>query len=89
MDKLFMKATRNGNDYLCSYKGMDQSTVTALATDLGCTNIQFVAEDEFRSYVDAVPKFVATDLSNVKAVLRDSKSTTDDKLNALIQILGF
>jgi hypothetical protein len=45
--KLWVKSTRNGADSYSIHEGMSQDVVTALLTDLGATNIQFITESEW------------------------------------------
>ena len=45
--KLYAKYTRDGVELYSNHEGMDQTTVTALLTELSCTSIQFVEEAEY------------------------------------------
>jgi hypothetical protein len=45
--KYWVKSTRDGTDSYSIHEGMSQDTVTALLTELGATNIQFITEAEW------------------------------------------
>lgn len=47
--KFFMKSIRNGSVTHSVYEGMDADIVERLMTDLGHTQIEFIAEDEYRT----------------------------------------
>lgn len=47
--KLFMKSIRDGVTQYSSHEGMTEDTVLDLLTNLGCTDIQSVSQEEFNS----------------------------------------
>ena len=45
--KLFVKCQRNGGDWFAQYEGMEQETVTTLLDGLGCSDIEFLSENDW------------------------------------------
>lgn len=45
--KLFLKSLHTGADYYTRHEGMSLETVTALLTEMGCTGIQQITEEDW------------------------------------------
>ena len=44
---IYIKSTRDARDFYTSYTGLSEEVARALLTDLGCTNISMITEQEF------------------------------------------
>lgn len=44
---IYVKCQRGGRDSYAAYEGQSEETITALLTDLGATDIQFITAEEF------------------------------------------
>lgn len=96
MSDIFIKGTRNGVPFSAGYKGMDLVTVNSLATDLGVTGIQAITEQEFKDILaasESKPKSqVQIDTEQAVAVakadLQSKAKTADERIDALIKVLG-
>ena len=45
---IYSISTRNGSPSYATHEGMSEDTVRQLLADLGCTDITFVTEEEYR-----------------------------------------
>lgn len=89
MGSIFIKATRNGQDYLARYEGMDQATVTGLLSEMGCSGVQYLTLDAYQQLLKAIPvppPPVPVDLTSKQTALAGAISA-DPKLAALIALL--
>ena len=51
---LFVQCIRNGTTSYSCHDGMSSDTVTALLTDLGCTDVAFIAEADYLAALAAL-----------------------------------
>lgn len=72
-----------------SYEGMSPETVQSLLVDMGLSST-ITDKATYDAFVESnkPPARITPDLTQEKSVLKDPKSTTDDKLAAVIKILG-
>lgn len=44
---VYIKAIKNNQEWYATYSGMTKELIFKLISDLGCTNIQEISQDEF------------------------------------------
>lgn len=69
------------------YEGQDKATIEMLLTERGLT-VDFVDEATYVAFEQSHKPPEKPDLSNEKAVLKDKNAATQDRLDALVKILG-
>lgn len=87
--KIYAVVHRPEGDIASVYLGMDESTISTMLQDQGFT-VDFVDEQTYSAFVEAhePPPIIVPDLSTEKAVLKDKTAKADDRLDALVKILG-
>jgi len=51
---VFAKYLRNGATTYSSHQGMDEDTVVRLLTELGCTDIVMISQDEYNQATQVI-----------------------------------
>jgi hypothetical protein len=87
--KLFYITHGLHGDSTVSYEGQDQATAERLLTERGLT-FDFADEVTYDAFIQAHkrPGIIPPDLTQEKAVLKDKTAKAEDRLEALIHILG-
>lgn len=87
--KLFYLTHNASGDSSVSFEGMGQETVEKLLSESGKT-FEFTDEKGFNSFNELHQPTPRTqpDLTQEKATLKDITARPDDRINALVKILG-
>lgn len=77
-----------GEDYAVTYQGMSTEDVAVMLTDRGLT-FEAVTEKAYNTFIQGLPAPAPPpDTTADRAILKNPQATNDQKINALIKILG-
>lgn len=86
--KIYAIINDSSGGYAASYDGMTQEIINTMLTERGLT-FSLVSQKEYQDFINSrvlpAPDIIR---EQAKVILKNPLSTTDQKVNALITILG-